>query len=142
MSRCPDEQATHSAAVTDRWTPALLAHAAGCVVCGDIRLVSAALRTPESASLPVPHADPRVLWMSARHARRIAIEAKVSLMVMTVQVVALVGVLGATLSFVPWRTLHWPVWPVQADGSLWTYGAIGVVALALIAASRWIARDA
>ena len=140
IRRCRSEQDVHGAAMTGRWTPALLAHAKRCDVCGDIRLVASALQAASPASLPT--ADPRVLWTSARHARRFAVEARISFVVMTAQVLVLVAALSALLSFVNWQTLRtWATWRVPVEGNVWTYGAMAVGALALFGVSRWVVRD-
>ena len=104
IRRCRSEQDVHHAAVTGRWTPPLLEHTKHCVMCGEIRLVVSALQAPSPAWPPV--ADPRVLWTSAKHARRLATEARISLVVMMAQVAVLVAALGVLLSFVNWPTLR------------------------------------
>jgi hypothetical protein len=66
-------------------------------------------RVARALQVPLPPArpaiDPSALWACGRHARRISTEEKISLVVTTAEIGALVGVLCVLVSFVDWPGL-------------------------------------
>jgi hypothetical protein len=140
VRRCPRERESHAAAASGRWTPALAAHARECRACGDVRLVAAVLQSAPPG--PAPRADPRTLWVSARHARRLTAEARVSFIVMAAQVSVLAAALGALLSLVPSIATQLPVMLAIRTDAVVVIGSGIAFALVTAGLMRWMSRRA
>ena len=80
---CRRESEVHAAARSGRWTPALRDHVRACRHCGDVALATTALT--EAPAPRVPPADPQVLWMQARLARRLHAQARISRLITIAQ---------------------------------------------------------
>lgn len=102
-------------------------------------LVRSALGTPLPPS--PPSADPRLLWVSARHARRLRAEAEISQIITVSQIAAVAVVVGVVLRFVKWPAL-WSWLSQSPDDRTLIYAATGLVAAAAIGVSRWLMYDA
>ena len=135
---CRFDDRVREAAVSGRWTTELEAHADRCESCRDVRLVTAALRSPLPAS-PVS-ADPRLLWASARHARRLRGEAQISLILSASQIAACLIVVAAIVRFARWPT-SWPTLSFDLDDRTLWYGALGLVMAGTLGLFRLMTRD-
>ena len=133
---CPRESAVREAAVSGRWPADLLAHVGSCASCAETHRIAAAL---QAAPTPPPFGvEPRALFACARHVRRLHVESKISLIVTTVQAVALTAVLAVLLSFVKWPA-SWPA-SISLDHATWVYAAAGLALAAVFGLSRWLAQ--
>jgi len=102
------------------------------------RLVIDALQAPLPPS-PVL-ADPRVIWASARHARRLRAEGQISLILSASQIAACAVVVAAVVRFAPWPE-SWPSFPFDFDDRALWYGALGLVTAGTLGLSRLITSD-
>lgn len=132
-----DEQVRH-AATSGRWTAELEAHADGCASCRDVWLVTEALQRPLPPS-PVS-ADPRLLWVSARHARRLRGEAQISLILTASHIAACLIVIAAVIRFARWPDAWSSLSFDLDDRALW-YGALGLVMAGTLGLFRLMTKD-
>jgi hypothetical protein len=140
---CGYRHEVERAARTRRWTPELDAHARACTRCSPTWVVAHALHTPLK---PAPAAaDPATLWAAARQVRRIVVEARISWIVTTAQVVTLALICAVLVTSIPWPAVwSWighPATGTGADGT-WLTGAGALVIAATFVLGRWLSRDA
>ena len=138
MRRCAREHETWVASASGRWTPALSGHAARCVTCADVRLVTEALTT---TGAPMPAStDPAVLWWCARYMRRLRIVSRIERLTTVGRLTVVGAALAAAGSLVDWpAALALIAWPTAAEGKVWMMAlpAMMATAAALVWLLRW-----
>jgi hypothetical protein len=137
-TRCRHEDEVRQAAVSGRWAAGLDAHADGCGVCREVRLVASLLNT--APSQPPRDVEPRALFACARQVRRINVESKVSFILTAAQAVVFVALMAVLLSFVKWSAVV-ELWSMRADTSAWIYAAAGLAIAAAFGMSRWLTQE-
>ena len=136
MTGCRLGRDVQQAAISGRWATALREHVEGCRSCREIASVTATL-----AAAPVPPPStvrPAVLWIRAKHARRLRAEAMVSRIITAGQIGAGVVGLGLLLfaagQIETWSSLA-SVAPVF-EYAAWTVGVGGLTAAGILAMTR------
>jgi hypothetical protein len=135
---CAFEEPVRHASIDGRWTADLTAHVDGCAVCDEVRTIACLLQTPQSPA-PVT-TDPRLIWVSARHARRLRAEAQISQIVTAAQIAACAVVVAALASFASWPDA-WPTFSFDGGDRTVLYAVAGVVMVGAVALSQWRSRD-
>lgn len=133
---CPRQDAVRVASATDRWTPALEAHAAACPACRDVKAVASALAAPLAAR-PLT-IDPVLLWARARNAAEVAAGARMARILTTAQVLAASLVLVVLVYFFRWPVVQ-PETSAPDPNTLLVAGGVLLTA-ATVWLSRWATR--
>lgn len=131
---CPHEQDVRLAAAEDRWTPALRSHASSCDACADVALVTTMLR--DSRPAPIVTRDASVIWVCAKHARRLVLEARLSLAMMAITTVAVTVALAVLLSFVDWRALWATLNTTEVAAATTVTAAVGMLIVAAVVRAK------
>jgi hypothetical protein len=137
--RCRHEDEIRQAVVSGRWPAGLEAHADGCDVCREVRLVASALNASEPAQ-PPRDVEPRALFACARQVRRINVESKISFILTAAQAVVFVVIAAVLLSFVKWSAVA-QLWSMRADARTWIYATAGLAIAVAFGISRWMTQE-
>ncbi len=139
MSRaCRHEDEVRAATTSGRWPADLSAHAASCGICGEVRLVTAALAA--SPTPPPAGVEPRAVFACARHVRRINVESKISFITTLTNGLVLAAIAAVLLSFVKWPVLAAAL-TEASRGQTWMYATTGLILAGLIGLSRWLSQE-
>lgn len=137
-TRCRHEDDVRQAVVSGRWPAGLDAHADGCDMCHEVRLVTSLLNA--APAQPPRDVEPRALFACARQVRRINVESKVSFILTAAQAGVFVALMAVLLSFVKWSAVA-ELWSMRADTSTWIYAAAGLAIAAAFGMSRWLTQE-
>lgn len=136
---CRLEDDVRVAVSTDAWTAALRTHAASCASCADVALVTAVLQDRRPS--PIVTRDASVIWICARHARRLVLEARLSFAMMTVSTIAATIALAVLLSFVNWGALWSAVTVTELGAATGVTATIGMLIVAALIRARRLPHD-
>lgn len=100
---CSYEEAVTAAVRSGNWSPELMAHRDGCLVCAELTLVVAALTSDaeELAAIDTPLPDPAPIWLRAQLASRERQYNRATRSIVWIQRAAVAVALGVGLAFVP-----------------------------------------
>jgi hypothetical protein len=138
IAGCRHEQDVRAASAEDRWTPALRSHADSCRTCADVALVTFALRDQRPA--PIVTRDASLIWVCAKHARRLVTEARLSLAMMAITTIAATVALAVLLSFVDWRSFWTTTTRTELSAATGVTAAAGMLIVAALIRVRVTAR--
>jgi hypothetical protein len=100
---CPHEEAVARAARSGDWSPKLMAHRDGCLICAELTLVVAALAADAETlvEMDAPLPDPGALWLRARLATRERDYERATRAIVWVQRATVAAVLAVGIAFAP-----------------------------------------